>query len=106
MGRPNKYSSSFKAKVALEALRGHQTLQNLAQKYGLAPSKTSSWLQELEMNAIQAFDKPSMSDKELKRMQSENQCLLQKVGQFAIDCDFFAKACEASEQHPLSDQCL
>ncbi|ETK13476.1 hypothetical protein T235_00355, partial [Tannerella sp. oral taxon BU063 isolate Cell 8/11] len=81
---------------ALEALRGHQTLQNLAQKYGLAPSKTSSWLQELEMNAIQAFDKSSMSDKELKRMQSENQCLLQKVGQFAIDCDFFAKACEAS----------
>lgn len=91
MGRPSKYSSAFKAKVALEALCGDVTLQELAQRYSLSPSKISEWLGELERHAHQAF-----KDKELKKVQLENKRLLEKVGQLSIDCDFFASACEAS----------
>lgn len=96
MGRPSKYSSAFKAKVALEALRGDVTLQELAQRYSLSPSKISEWLSELETHAHQAFERSSIKDKELKKVQSENKRLLEKVGQLSIDCDFFASACEAS----------
>ena len=38
MGRPSKFDSAFKAKVALEALQEKETLLSLSKKYGVAPS--------------------------------------------------------------------
>ncbi|MBR8713246.1 transposase [Porphyromonas levii] len=94
MGRRSKYSSIFKAQVALAGLRGDETMQSLAKRYEVSPSKITEWMRELEKKAAQAFEKPSDSTKELKKIESENKRLLQKVGQLTIDCDFFATACE------------
>ena len=91
MGRPSKYSSAFKVKVALESLRGDVTLQELALRYSLSPCKISEWLGELKTHAHQAFERSSVKDKELKKVQSENKRLLEKVGQLSIDCDFFCE---------------
>jgi len=38
MGRPSKFDSAFKAKVALEALQEKETLLSLSKKYGVASS--------------------------------------------------------------------
>ena len=94
MGRSSKYSSSFKAQVALAGLRGEETIQSLAKRYEVSPSKITEWMRELEEKAAQAFEKPSDNARDLKRIESENKRLLQKVGQLTIDCDFFATACE------------
>ncbi|MBR8770221.1 transposase [Porphyromonas levii] len=94
MGRRSKYSSIFKAQVALAGLRGDETMQSLAKRYEVSPSKITEWMRELEEKAAQAFEKPSDSTKDLKKVESENKRLLQKVGQLTIDCDFFATACE------------
>ena len=88
MGRPSKYSSTFKAKAALEALRGDVTHQELSQHYSLSPSKIGEWLGELETHTYQAFERSSVKDKELKKVQSENKRLLEKVDQLSIDCVF------------------
>ncbi|WP_211635265.1 hypothetical protein [Porphyromonas levii] len=48
-------------------------------------------MRELEEKAAQAFEKPSDSTKDLKKIESENKRLLQKVGQLTIDCDFFLR---------------
>lgn len=45
-------------------------------------------------NAFQAFEKPADNKRELKKIKSENERLLRKVGQMTIDCGFFAKAYE------------
>lgn len=44
-------------------------------------SKITEWMRELEEKVAQAFEKPSDSTKELKKIESENKRLLQKVGQ-------------------------
>ncbi|MBR8785701.1 hypothetical protein IX308_001908 [Porphyromonas levii] len=67
MGRRSKYSSIFKAQVALAGLRGDETMQSLAKRYEVSPSKITEWMRELEEKAVQAFEKPSDSTKELKK---------------------------------------
>ena len=94
MGRPSKYSASFKARVALEAMKECETLESLARKYELSPSIISRWRDELIGNAEKVFDKSSCGAKELKRIKAQNDRLLHKVGQLTVECDFFAKACE------------
>lgn len=42
------YSSQFRAKVALEALKGQHTLSELASRYGVHPSQITRWKQQLE----------------------------------------------------------
>lgn len=41
-----KYDSSFKAKVAIEAIKERETLSELAAKYELSPVMISRWKKE------------------------------------------------------------
>lgn len=43
MAKPRKFADQFKAKVALEALRGDNTLQEIAAKHQLHPNQGSTW---------------------------------------------------------------
>ena len=94
MARPSRFTPSFKARVALEALRESVPLESLASKYGVAPSKITEWKNELLDNAERAFIPQVESKSELRRVTAEKDRLLRKVGQLTLDCDFFAKACE------------
>ncbi|PMC07231.1 hypothetical protein [Hoylesella timonensis] len=90
-GRPSKYSASFKAKVALEAMKECETLESLARKYEPSLSIISRWRDELIGNAEKVFDKSPCDAKELKRIKTQNDCLLHKVGQLTVECDFLRK---------------
>ena len=70
MGRRSKYSSSFKAQVALSGLRSEEKIQSLAKRYELSPSKITEWMRELEEKAAQAFEKPSDNARVLKKIES------------------------------------
>lgn len=61
----------------------------MAKRYEVSPSKITEWMRELEEKAAQAFEKPSDNARDLKKVESENKRLLQKVGQLTVDCDFF-----------------
>ena len=94
MGRPSKFDASFKAKVAIEALQEKATLQELAKKYGVAPSIINSWKEELLQNSKRAFESDSADKRALKELKAQNAKLERKVGQLTLECDFFAEACE------------
>lgn len=94
MSRMSKFNSAFKAKVAIEAMKETSTVQELAKKFNVTPSKITEWKDEFVTNASLVFDKPSTDKKELSRLQAENQRLFHKVGELTIACDFFAEACE------------
>lgn len=51
MQKRRSFSAEFKAKVAIEALKEQQTLQELAQKYEFHPNQISSWKQEFLQNS-------------------------------------------------------
>lgn len=50
-----KFSSSFKAKVAIEALREQQTLSELSVKYELHPNQITDWKKQLLSGSEQIF---------------------------------------------------
>ena len=43
MTQRRRYSAEFKARVALEALKGHKTVNELASTYGVNPTQIAQW---------------------------------------------------------------
>ena len=41
-----RFSAEFKAKVALEAIKGHETVSELATRHGLHPTQIAAWKRE------------------------------------------------------------
>lgn len=79
------FSAEFKAKVALEALKEHKTVSELAQQYELHPSQIGQWKQQFLANAASTFGEESTDTKELEKQRDE---LFKKVGQLTVENDF------------------
>ena len=56
-----KFDSSFKAQVAIEALKERQTLSELAVKFDLHPNQISQWKQEFLENSSLVFEQKTKS---------------------------------------------
>ena len=52
------HSAQFKAKVALEALRERQTVNELARKFSVHPSQVHGWKKQLLERLPEAFQGP------------------------------------------------
>lgn len=83
-----KFSSSFKAKVALEAIKGQQTLAELATKFELSQVVISRWKAEFLANAGSVFDKPGKSDEP----DVDTQELYAQIGQLKVENEFLKKS--------------
>ena len=55
MGRKSKFDASFKAKLALEAVKEQKTLNELAKEFNVSPLKISARKSEFLQNASAAF---------------------------------------------------
>lgn len=79
-----KFSSKFKTKVVLEALKEQLTLQQLASKYELQPTQIRKWKKEFLENASASFDSKQKKDTDTV----EKEKLFSKIGQLQIEVDF------------------
>lgn len=52
---PKKYSSDFKAKVALEAIKGQKTLNELSSEYGVHTTQITQWKKQVLDELPQIF---------------------------------------------------
>jgi len=82
-----KFSASFKAKVAIEAIKEQSSLQELAGKFELHPNQISSWKREFLDNADLAFQ--SKTEKEDPTLDTAP--LYSKIGQLQVENDFLKK---------------
>ena len=83
------YQSDFKAKVALEAVRGRLTINEISKQFGVHPNQISKWKKQFLESLPQIFD----NSKPAKTEQSEelvNQ-LYQQIGQMKVELDWLKK---------------
>lgn len=84
-----RFSAEFKAKVALEAIRGELTISELATKHQLHPNQITQWKRQAVENLAKAFDDRA-SDAQVGR-EAEVTKLHAKIGQLVVERDFLAK---------------
>ncbi len=85
-----RYSAEFKAKVALEAIKGEQTLSELSSRYGVHPNMIANWKRQATSNMAELFSSKTVRSRaaEEKRIRD----LHEKIGQLTVERDFLAKA--------------
>ena len=85
-----RFSAEFKAKVALEAIKGHETVAELATRHGLHPTQITAWKREaVEKLALVFDDKSGARDQD---RDAELTKLHAKIGQLVVERDFLSKA--------------
>lgn len=85
------YDTAFKVKVALEASKELMTLQDLGQKYDVAPGQISQWKKQLVEGAGQLFERPNKKRKQERQTEEERDHLLKTVGQLTVENEFLKK---------------
>ena len=86
MQKRRQFSAEFKAKVAIEALKEQQTLQELANKYEVHPNQISSWKQEFIQNSASLFSKGKKKEESV-----DSSRLYEEIGRLKVEIDFLKK---------------
>jgi transposase len=82
-----KFSSKFKAQVAIDALKEQLTLQQLASKHDVHPSQITAWKKEFLENSALVFE----SQRQEKIDDSKEQELYAKIGELQMQNEFLKK---------------
>lgn len=83
-----KFTSEFKSKVAIEALKERYSLSELAERFELHPNQISQWKQEFLEKSKDVFDKKSPKSKE---KQVDLDKLYAKIGKLEVERDYLKK---------------
>jgi transposase-like protein len=83
------YSAEFKARVALEALRGHKTMNELVSMYGVHATQITKWRNHLRSELPQLFS--NRRDKREQDHEALKAQLYQQIGQLKVELDWLKK---------------
>jgi transposase-like protein len=88
MTKRRKFTAEFKAKVALEALRGDRTIQEIAARHQVHPNQVSLWKRQAVDGLGEVFS--NGGDAGRRDHEAEIKELHAKIGQLTVERDFLA----------------
>ena len=83
-----RFAGDFKARVALEALRGDKTIQEIAAKHKVHPNQVSAWKRQAVESLSSVFS--NGVERERQDHQSEIRDLHAKIGELTVERDFLS----------------
>lgn len=93
MARNKKWSAAAKFEIALLAIKGEKTLNEICKRYEVAPSQVHAWKKQLLEQGVGLFAKNEKASGattvELERKQSK---LYEKIGELTVERDFLKKS--------------
>jgi putative transposase len=88
-GKRKQHTAAFKAQVALAALKGDRTVNELASQYGVHPTLIHGWKKQLLAGADQVFSNPSKAataDPEAQKAE-----LFEQIGRLKMELEWLKK---------------
>ena len=86
---PKKYNSDFKVKVALEAIKGQKTLNEISSEYGVHTTQITQWKKQVLDELPQIFARNGNERSKSEEAFIAN--LYQEIGQLKVELDFLKK---------------
>ena len=83
-----KFTAEFKAKVALEAIKERQTLNELAKRFEIHPNQISQWKREFLEKSAGLFN----GEKDTVSNEEQVDKLYRKIGELEVENDFLKKS--------------
>ncbi len=90
MSKRMQHAPEFKAKVALEALKGEETVSDLASRFGVHPTMIDQWKRALLDGASGAFERGSRKAPMIDEDQIRD--LHAKIGERAVANSFWKES--------------
>jgi len=85
-----KFSSSFKTKVVLEALKERYTMIELSEKFEIHPNQIAAWKREFLKNAENVFESGAQKTSD-KQLQKEREEFYKQIGQLKVENEWLKK---------------
>ena len=85
-----RHDPTFKARVALEALKGIKTIQQIAKEFEVHPVQVSDWKKTLQEGLPNAFGRGAEAAA-AEDFDSERAALHAKIGELTVKLDFVTK---------------
>ena len=85
----HKHSTSFKAKVALEIIKGQESISVICSKYSIHPTQANRWRDKALENMKIGFSKKSIAKEKQKDKLIEE--LYKQIGQLKVESDWLKK---------------
>jgi transposase len=83
-----KFTSAFKARVAIEAIKERETLSEIARRFEIHPTQITQWKREFIENSAKVFDGVENQNQNEENIDK----LYRKIGELEVKNDFLKKS--------------
>lgn len=90
MAKRKTFGAAFKAKVAIEAIRGIHTINEIASKYEVHPSQIAQWKKHV-LEKVPGIFEDGRKKSSCESQKADEEKFHQKIGQQAVEIDFLKK---------------
>jgi len=84
-----RYSGEFKAKVAIEAIKGEKTASEIAGEYGVHPTQIAQWKKQVMDEIPRVFS--MKKERDARKEEEIRSSLYQQIGQLKVELDWVKK---------------